>query len=244
MLVTEAIDCIPVDVAVRGQSQPGGPLLLEVQGQSDMSIAERQAGSLGQQMKLKGLCSDTTIADGVSAGLVALTQWHNGQDVDGGTGSAESVSWRAVQTSMGADTFGDTVTLSEFTPDSLASSMLPLPQLIGDDSREDRAARLLFERARVKRPALLHRRLAAIKAQGGRGKRGELVERVGRACLLMLQGESFERAAELAGFKGAKGGAGRGNIRAGDRLARAVRRLGIRFQLSLRQTGKDIARPI
>ena len=59
----------------------------------------------------------------------------------------------------------------------------------------------------------------------------------------MLQGEPFEHAAELSGFKGTKGG-DRGEIRAGDRLAQAVRRLGVRFQLSLRQTGKAIARPV
>ena len=113
---------------------------------------------------------------------------------------------------------------------------------MGDDNRSDKAARLLFERATAKRPALLARRIAAIRAQGGRGKRGELVERVGRACLLMLQGECLEEAATLAGFKPATGH--HGAVRAGDRLAQAVRRLGFRFQLSLRQSGKDIARPV
>src|SRR5260221_768675 len=82
MLVKEAIEYLPVSSAVFGRVQSGGALLLEVQGQADLALAERQAASLGEQMKRKGLCSDTTIEEGVSAGLLALTQWRNGQPVE------------------------------------------------------------------------------------------------------------------------------------------------------------------
>jgi hypothetical protein len=236
MLVTEAIESLPVTSAVFGRVQSGGALLLEVQGQADLALAERQAASLGERMKRKGLCSDTTIEEGVSAGLLALTQWRNGQAVDGSEGGANLVCWRAVQASMSQDTFGDTIELSEFTGEGLAASMLPLPQLSGDDSRMDKATRLLFERARAKRPGLLARRVAMIKAQGGRGKRAESVERVGRAALLLLQGKSIDDAASGAGFKSAgKARPGGGAVRAGDRLAQAVRRLGFQFRFNLRE---------
>ena len=240
MLVTEALDSVPITAAITGRLQPGGSLLLEVQGQSDLAMAERQAAKLAGTMdKAKGASQRTsyaTVCEGVSAGIAALTAWHNGQAVEGGEGQTGLVCWRAVESSMSADTLGDTVTLSEFTPDSLAASMLPLPQLLGDDSREDKASRLLFERARSKRPALLSKRIAAIQAMGGRGKRKELVERVGRACRLILQGEPLDKAAELAGFKAGenKGGKG-GKNRAGDQLARAVRRLGFKFLFTLRE---------
>lgn len=247
MMIDDAIDSIPITDVIMApitQAQPAGSLLLEVQGQVDLAMAEQHAQRLGRQMKSKGLCSDTTIEEGLSDGLAAVTIWRNQYTVrDANAPSARAVCWQAVQRSMSADAYGDTDSLDTFNPDSLAESAMPLPQLVGDDSRTDKAARLLFERARAKRPALLARRIAAIKAQGGRGKRAELVERVGRACLLMLQGESLEQAATLAGFKGASGGAGRGDIKPGDRLARALRRLGFRVQLSLRQVGKDIAKP-
>lgn len=227
-----------------GQEQPCGSLLLEVQGQSDFAMAERHAHKLGRQMKSKGLCSDTTIEEGISDSLVALTVWHNQFTVHGANEpTARAISWQAVQRSMSADVYGDTDSLDTLNPDSLAASALPLPQLRGDDSRTDKAARLLFERARARHPALLPGRIATIKAQGGRGKRAELVERVGRACLLMLQGESLEQAATLSGFKSARARSGGGTVRAGDRLAQAVRRLGFRVQLNLRQVGKDIAKP-
>ena len=184
MLLTEAIDYIPVTDAIHGQEQPVGPLLQAIQGQADLDMAERQARRLGNSMRPRGQLSDTTVEDGVSAGLVALTVWRNQYTVHGGGDpSAGLVCWRAVQESMSEDTLGDRDSLASFDPDSLASSTLPLPQLVGDDSRDDKASRLLFERARARRPALLVRRVQSIKAQGGRGKRGELIERVGRACL-------------------------------------------------------------
>src|ERR1019366_8135660 len=63
MLVTEAIDCVPIAEAVTGRQQPGGSLLLEVQGQSDLDIAERQAAKLARTMdKAKGASQRTSYA--------------------------------------------------------------------------------------------------------------------------------------------------------------------------------------
>jgi hypothetical protein len=239
-----SVDGVPVSQAVRGQWQPGGPLLLEVQGQSDLHLAENMANGLGRKMQSKGLVSDTTIADAVSDGLFALTALRN-QYTTGASADTtpERICWRAIQQSMSRDTYGDTVPLADFTLEQLAASALPLPQLVGDDTRQDKAARLMFERTKARRPALLPSRIDALKAQGGRGKRMDTIDRIGRACLLMLQGESIGQAASLAGFTGSQGGA-RGAVRPEDRLAQAVRRLGIRYQLTLRQTGRDIARPV
>jgi hypothetical protein len=215
-----------------------------MQGQSDLNMAERQAAALGRKMFAKGLVSDTTIQEAVSDGLFALTvlrnQAHVGAFIET---TPPRVCYRAISDSMSRDPYGDTVPIADFSLEQLASSALPLPQLVGDDSRQDKAARLLFARARARRPALLPGRIAALKAQGGRGKRQDTIDKVGRACLLMLQGESIGNAAAMVGFTGHAGGA-RGATRAEDALARAVRRLGFRFQLNLRQTGKDFAKPI
>ena len=111
MLVTEALDSVPITAAITGRLQPGGSLLLEVQGQSDLAMAERQAAKLAGTMdKAKGASQRTsyaTVCEGVSAGIAALTAWHNGQAVEGGEGQARLVCWRAVESSMSADTLGD-----------------------------------------------------------------------------------------------------------------------------------------
>ena len=188
MRLRESIGQVPVTDALQGQWQPGAALLLEVQGQADLTMAERQAAKLGRKMAAKGLVSDSTIQDGVSDGVFALTAWRNQITVQSGAEAAPGlVCWQAVQQSMSRDTYGDTVPLADFSLEQLASSALPLPQLVGDDSRQDKAARLIFARARARRPALLPGRIAALKAQGGRGKRQDTIDRIGRACLLMAE---------------------------------------------------------
>src|ERR1035438_1477 len=130
MLITEALDCIPVVSALPGRVQPCGPLLLEVQGQYDLHLAEGQAAKLAKSMRQDSkLCSDTTIQEGVSAGLSALAEWRAGADVEGREGGASRVCWRAVVREMSRDTWGDSVEMSAFSPESLAGSALPLPSL-------------------------------------------------------------------------------------------------------------------
>src|ERR1019366_1728324 len=152
--------------------------------------------------------------------------WSNQITVQsGGEPSQGLVCWQAIQRSMSADTYDDTVPVQDFSLEQLAALVLPLPQLLGDDSRQDKAARLMFERARARRPALLAGRIAELKARGGRGKRQDTIDRIGHACLLMLQGETIRNAAVLVGFTGHQGGA-RGATRPEDALASAVRRIG------------------
>src|ERR1035441_4861611 len=105
MLITEALDCIPVVSALPGRVQPCGPLLCEVQGQYDLALAEGHAAKLAKSMRHDSkLCSDTTMQEGVSAGLTALAEWRAGADVDGHKGGAGRVCWRAVVREMSRDT--------------------------------------------------------------------------------------------------------------------------------------------
>jgi len=84
-----------------------------------LAIAERQAARLGEQMKRKGLCSDTNHTRGRVCWLtLRLTQWHNGQAVTGrgrGRRYCLAVCWRAVTAFNGLPIpSGDTIELSEF----------------------------------------------------------------------------------------------------------------------------------
>jgi hypothetical protein len=48
MLVTEAIDRVPIADALPGGVQPCGSLLLEAQGQHDLALAQDQAAKLAE----------------------------------------------------------------------------------------------------------------------------------------------------------------------------------------------------
>jgi hypothetical protein len=228
---------------MRLRAIPAGPLLTECQGQLDLAEARGQAARLAASMARDGReMSDTSEAEAVGAGCLAVVAWRNGQDVAGVEIGARGVCWRAIVQSVARDSFGESIELWRENDgeggadcfDSLTGSALPLPRLLGDASRAERAARLLFERARAKRPGLLARRIEAIKAKGGRGRRAASVDRVHRAAVLLLHGESIDKAASAAGFK-ASGQPGRQFKPAGDQFAQAVRRLGFRFRLNLRQ---------
>ena len=86
---------------------------------------------------------------------------------------------------------------------------------------------------------MLARRFDVIRAArlGARGKASEALDKVQRACVLLLKGDSLEAAALAAGFRGS--GQGRHAVRAGDRLTRAVRRLGCEVQFSQRDIDSD-----
>ncbi len=81
---------------------------------------------------------------------------------------------------------------------------------------------------RIKR---LGKRIESLMA--GKRRRADSVERVGRACVFLLQGETLDKAATLAGFKSS--GKGRHAQRAGDNLAAALRRVGVRFVRDARE---------
>jgi hypothetical protein len=241
VLVSEALDRLPIGAALSSVAMPCGYLLHEAQGQGVLDMARKQAAKLRQSMRRDGRkMSDTTEQEAIAAGAGAVVRWRNGEDCDGAEHGAAGVCWRAIVQSVAQDSFGESIEdwrgqdddgADSF--DTLTGSALPLPSLVGDGSRSERASRLLFERARAKRGDLLARRIESLKAKGGRGKRGELIDKIHRAAILLLHGESVDNAATGAGFK--PYGSGRHAVRAGDSLMQAFRRLGFRVRFNLRQ---------
>ena len=239
VLVSQALDRLPIGAALSSVAMPCGYLLHEAQGQGVLDMARKQAAKLRQSMRRDGRkMSDTTEQEAVAAGAGAVVRWRNGEDCDGAEHGAAGVCWRAIVQSVAQDSFGESIEDwrgqdddGADTFDTLTGSALPLPSLVGDGSRSERASRLLFERARAKRGDLLARRIESLKAKGGRGKRAELIDKIHRAAILLLHGETVDNAATGAGFKGSE----RYGVGAGDRLMRAVRRLGFRVQFNLRQ---------
>lgn len=229
---------------------PAGGLFGELQGQMDLTLCSRLAGRLAASMRRDGRpMSDTSKDDGVGAGVLAIARWrainarHLGARI---RGAAASVAWRAIVKSVSADGLGESQSAGAFCDadfSNLASSALPLPPLCGDDSDADRASRLLFERSRAKRPALLRRRIESIAVAGGANgeRRKAAAERVGYAVRRLLGGDSLEQAATAAGWSSS--GVGRHRKTAGDALIQAARRLGFNVQFSLRVRGRNIAMP-
>ena len=241
VLVSEdTLDHLPVSIALSSASIPAGPLLREVQGQQVLAMARAMAARLSRSMARDGRAmSSATESEAIGAGAGAVVAWRNGAVMDGADRGAAGVCWRAIVASVASDGLGESIEAWRQDEsgadcwDSLTGSALPLPGMVGDGSRAERASRLLFERARAKRGALLARRVEVIKGLGGRGKRAELIDKVQRAAVLLLHGESVDQAAMAAGFKAS--GSGRQAVRGGDRLMQAVRRLGFRVQFNLRQ---------
>jgi hypothetical protein len=237
----DCLDGLPVSVALASRFQPVGPLLQAVQGQRDLAMAKRQARKLVATMQRNGSePSNATEGDAIGDGVLAVLRWRQTFGPVHINDTATLVCWRAVVASIARrDLLGeslDTIAAGDgdgggVDYDTLTASALPLPQLCGDASREDKAARLLFERARAKRAALLARRFEAL-AVGATGRRRQAIERIHRAAVLLLHGETLDNAAAAVGYHAA--GQGRGFHRAGDWLVRAARRLGLRFTFNLR----------
>ncbi len=235
----------PLAYSLASNQTPVGALLSEIQGQLTLSMAQGMARKLKRSMAVKGKpMSDATVNDAIGAGVLAVMQWRNGQTaIDGAESGQAGVCWRAILASVADDSLGDSVeqwrqpdaTDDLDLWDSLTGSALPLPQLTGDNDRTDKATRLLFERTRATRLPRLAKRIDAIKAKGGRGKRAEMIDRVHRAMVLMLNGVSLDDSATQAGFKAGKGA--KGIVRAGDRLTQAIKRLGCFGQLNARLDG-------
>jgi hypothetical protein len=168
--------------------------------------------------------------------VVAVVQWRNGV-LDSPVVTSEktpcavnAVAWRAIVAEMSADTFGNSVELSSVSEDWLLAACDPLAVACvgGLESRYDKVTRWMAERGAVRRKARVLERLELFKAGAG-ARRRELIDKTGRACLLLVGGDSLDSAAEQAGFKAA------GRSSAGDRLAQAVRALGVGVQFTLRQ---------
>ncbi len=231
----QSLDNLPIGIALGTQFTPAGPLLREAQGQRDLARAQRQAVKLLGTMQRNGArTSNATESDAIGDAVLAIALWRAQAGPYYPGESVSLVCWRALVASVARqDMLGETIDVWQADFDSLTGSAAPLPALLGDATRDDKASRLLFERARAKRPGLLAKRFDTIRqGKAGRGKRGEAIDKIQRACVLLLHGQSLDTAASLAGFK--PSGTGRHAQRAGDRLIRAVRRLGWRVLFDMR----------
>jgi hypothetical protein len=207
------VEAMTIKQALASNESAAGPLLLEAQGQLDIALARACVRKLVARMAADGRpVSDTTQADAVAAGCLALVQWR----ANGGAGErlAARVAWRAVVDEISADCLGDAVPVH-----TVADDWLWFNRAQGDESRPERAARFNVERLAKTRHARLLRRLANLPP--GRGKRKEAIERVGRAAVFLLQGERLDGAAAMAGFNGSS------KSKPGDRLIEAVKRIGL-----------------
>ncbi len=207
------VEAMTIKQALATGESATGPLLLEAQGQLDIALARACVRKLVARMAADGRpVSDTTQADAVAAGCLALVQWR----ANGGAGErlAARVAWRAVVDEISADCLGDAVPVHTVADDWLWHNRAQ-----GDESRQERAARLKVERLAKTRHVRLLRRLANLPP--GRGKRKEAIERVGRAAVFLLQGERLDTAAAMAGFNGSS------KSKPGDRLIEAVKRIGL-----------------
>jgi hypothetical protein len=211
-------EAMTIKQALASSESAAGPLLLEAQGQMDIALARACVRRLVARMAADGRpVSDTTQADAVGAGCLALTEWRQRGDI--GERLAARVAWRAVVDEVSADCLGDSVPVHTVEDDWLWHNRAQ-----GDESRPERAARLLVERLAKTRHARLLRRLANLPP--GRGKRKEAIERIGRAAVFLLQGERLDTAAAMAGFKARADGHGKTKNH-GDALIQAVKRIGL-----------------
>jgi hypothetical protein len=215
----QGMEARSVASALASCERPAGALLLECQGQCDLQLAERCVRKLDARMQADGRerLNDATLRDAIGAGVLALAVWRStGRGADGaGETLAARVAWRAVVLSISADSFGESVALHSVSEDWLFAQALPR------ESRVERLVRWQVERFALGRSALLVRRVEALKARGGRGRRAQAVDRVGHAARLMLAGDNVDTAAARAGYKSS------GRTSAANRLARALRACGL-----------------
>jgi hypothetical protein len=215
----QGMEARSISSALASVEQAAGSLLLECQGQFDLQLAERCVRKLDARMQADGRerLNDAILRDAIGAGVLALAVWRStGRGADGaGESLAARVAWRAVVLSISADSFGDSVALHSVSDDWLFAQALPR------ESRVERLVRWQVERFALGRSALLVRRVEAIKAQGGSGRRAQAVDRVGHAARLMLAGDNVDTAAERAGYKSSC------RTSAANRLARAMRACGV-----------------
>ena len=198
-----------------------GGFLAECIGQSDYIIASRAADKIRRKMFSSGKIntSEATFAAAIADACAAIARVRSfllrHPLFRVGAGMAARVAWRAVVRSTAHDgygTAGGAVVSVEphILADYRASGInlpplvsIPMPSWCGDDSRDDKASRLLFERARAKRPALLRRRIDSLLSAAvgsGSDKRRSSIERVSVGCQRLLAGASFDDASRAAGY--------------------------------------------
>src|SRR5688572_846487 len=100
------VEAMTIKQALASSEPAAGPLLLEAQGQMDITLARACVRKLVARMAADGRpVSDTTQADAVAAGCLALTEWRQRGDI--GERLAARVAWRAVVDEVSADCLGD-----------------------------------------------------------------------------------------------------------------------------------------
>ena len=228
------LEAMPIKTACASVERAAGSLLLEVQGQSDLQLCRNYSRKLAGRMSGAGaVVSPEQIQDATGAGCVALGVWRaTGKGSDGEPERlASRVAWRAVVQSMSADRFGESISLDTISDDWLWHNAEPTCQ-----SRAERAAQLWVERAADQRQARLAVRMSRLP--GGRGKRGQVIERVTNCAALLLDGFRLDEAASAAGFKGGKAR----HRSAGDTFCQALRRLGFEIRGHARQSLREPAK--
>ena len=176
---------------------------------------------------------------------------------------ASVVAWRACSAAMSDTGLGDSLELSAVSEgflfgqgrdsegndivkagdlDGFALGLLhsiePLAVacLAGFESRNDKAKRLLLERAQAKRKRELPAKMEHFK--GAKFCKVESVERVERAASLLIEGSDIESASLAVGFKVQKS-----RMSAASQLAKSVRRLHLPFSLHPASASKDETGP-
>ena len=225
LFVTDLTDASMAE-ELASRAIPKGELLREAQGQLDLKLARACARRLKAKIESNGgKVNEQTERDAVGSGVLAVALWRTGA---GDEPRAARVCWRAVERDISGDIYGGSVEVSSVSESWLAENAEPSAVLCvaGIETRGDKATRFLAERGRARRAREVFPRLADLTPNAS-ARRMELVERIGRACLLILGGDSLDAAALAAGFKGDT------KHPAGTRLARAVRAVvpGVQFDL-------------
>jgi hypothetical protein len=196
---------------------PAGGLLLECQGQADLTLAGHCVARLAARMAGAGrLVTDEERKESIAAAACALTVWRaTGAGCDGEPETlAARVAWRAAVRELSRDWLGASIPLCTVSDDWLWFNREQR-----DESRVERAARLRVERLASSRQLRLLRRLDNLPA--GRGQRAAVIDKLRAAAVALLDGLRLDEAATLAGFKAS------GRTDAGARLLHACKRLGL-----------------
>ena len=196
---------------------PAGELLLECQGQADLTLAGNCVARLAARMAGAGrLVTDEERREAIAAAACALTVWRaTGTGCDGERETLGArVAWRAAVRELSRDWLGESIPLC-----SVSDDWLWFNRDQRDESRAERAARLRVERMAATRQLRLVRRLDNLPA--ARSKRAEIIGKIRAAAVALLSGVCLDEAATVAGFKAS------GRTAAGSRLLEACKRLGL-----------------
>jgi hypothetical protein len=229
------------------------------QGESDLRLARAMAAKLaGKQKNDRRVVTLTMQKEAAAAAALAITQWRNGvlksQAVAGDKtyNPASIVAWRACAAAMADTGMADTLELSAVSDAFLferpkdmegyalaaawAVEPLAVACLGGFETRNDKASRLLLERAKARRKAALPARMEGYK--GASRCKAATVERVEGVARLLIEGSDIESASLAVGFNVQKG-----RMSAASQLAKSVRRLRLPFSLHPAKASKDEAAP-